>query len=63
MDRVHKEFIERVLTEAQLEGLEDYITLFCKKNKSEDEKAELESREVTLRKQIANLFKNDEQFN
>lgn len=62
MDKIHKEFIERVLNEAQLEGLEDYINLFCKKNKSEDEKVELESKEVSLRKQIANLFENDEQF-
>lgn len=62
MDRIHKDFVERVLQNAKLQGLEEYIDLFCKTSKSEKDISELEKREMDLRKQLAKLFSDDMEY-
>lgn len=62
IDRYHKEFIERVLSELTLEGIEEYISLLNKNHRSDEEEAQLQMSELALRSQISNAFKNDDEF-
>lgn len=62
IDRYHVEFIDRVMSEVNLTGLTEYMELFLKSNKSDEEKDLLVKKEVKLREEIANAFIKDPDF-
>lgn len=57
IDRYHKKYIEETLKNAHLEGLEEYMSLYNKANRSDQENKEFRRRQEVLRKQIANFLK------
>ena len=59
IDKYHRFFIDRVLHDAKIAGIDDYICLFNKHNKTDAEIEELKAIEANLRKQISELFKKD----
>ena len=62
MDRYHRDFIDRVLSNICLEGLDEYAELFYKKDRNDADKSRLTNIEEILRKQISNALKNDKEF-
>ncbi len=62
MDRYHRDFIDRVLGNICLEGLDEYAELFYKKDRNDADKIRLIKIEEILRKQISNALKNDKEF-
>lgn len=62
IDRFHLAFMERILSNIILKDLDNYISLFNKKDKDDNEKKLLEEHEENLRKQISDAFKNDPQY-
>ena len=50
IDRYHIDFIDRVLSEVRFDDLQDYIDLFRKKNKDENDKKQLDAFEAGYRK-------------
>ena len=70
IDRYHKAFIERVLSELKLQyakedklnSLEEVYSLYMKTQKSDADKKMLEQVQSNLRKQIANALTKDNQY-
>ena len=62
IDKYHRFFIDRVLHDAKIAGIDDYICLFNKHNKTDAEIEELKAIEANLRKQISELFKKDPEY-
>lgn len=70
IDRYHKAFIERVLSELKLQyakedklnSLEELYSLYMKTQKSDADKKMLEQVQSNLRKQIANALTKDSQY-
>jgi len=56
IDEYHKYFIEMVLCDFKLHGLETYETIFNKKEKDDTDKKEFDNIRNSLRKQIADAF-------
>lgn len=62
IDRYHIAFIEKTLSDVKLDGVDNYIELCQKKNKTEEDIQELQVLEVRLRCQIANHFSSQPEF-
>ncbi len=62
IDRYHKVFIEKVLKDVELVGLEEYYSLFNKPNRDESDNKKMESVEEAFRKTISKAFKNDDDY-
>ena len=59
MDKYHKEFIDKALSELQLDGLDEYYALYMSHERDEKKFKNIESK---LRKQIVSCFKKQENF-
>nr|QWN56480.1 DNase-dead CRISPR-associated endonuclease Cas12a [synthetic construct] len=62
LDRYYLSFINDVLHSIKLKNLNNYISLFRKKTRTEKENKELENLEINLRKEIAKAFKGNEGY-
>lgn len=64
LDEYYKTFIEHALTNVELDinSLEEYERLYNIKNKSDKEKADFDSVQKNLRKQIVKALKEDEKY-
>lgn len=62
IDRYHKEFIQRVLSEIRLNNINEYYELYIKTGRTEKENDALIKLEDALRKEIADAFKKDKDF-
>lgn len=62
LDRYHRAYIEGILSELSLRGVEAYADIYYKKNKSTDEMKELEKRESDLRKEISNALTDTQKY-
>ena len=62
IDEYHKAFIQKVLGELELEGLDEYYRLYNNAKKSDREKQDFTALQEKLRKQIGNAFKADPAF-
>lgn len=62
IDSYHKEFIEKVLDRVSIKGLDDYVVLYRKKEKNDNEKKKIKEFEADFRKQIASEFSKDELY-
>ena len=62
IDKYHKTFIERVLKDITLSGLEEYVEIYNKKEKDDADKKSLKTMEEKLRKQISGSFSKDKEF-
>lgn len=62
IDKYHIEFIDRVLSNVELNNLDEYFTLFEKANKTDSEKTEMLKLEANMRSQISKSFKNDSEY-
>lgn len=62
IDRYHIVFIDRVLQDIKLTGLDEYIDIFVKKEKTDVDKKNKKEHEARLRKQIADAFKKDSEY-
>lgn len=51
-DDYHRKFIENALKNVHLEGVEEYAELYCKRNKTEKERKEIDKAADNLRKQV-----------
>lgn len=56
IDRYHKHFIEQVLSDMTLNGLETYRKLYLRSSRSEKEEKEFAAIKADMRKQIAKTF-------
>lgn len=63
VDEYHKEFIDSVLFNFELEGLEPFAELYYKTGKDSIESKKMEDEEGKLRKQIGKAFTSDKRFN
>ena len=63
IDRYHKKFIEDTLRNVKLEGLDGYMELYCKRNRTDKENQEFRGYQESLRSQIVDFLKSDERFN
>ena len=57
-DEVHKDFIEKTLKNVNLENLDKYYKLFNVENRNDEQKKEFSELQESLRKEIADAFKN-----
>lgn len=62
IDRYHIAFIERILDKLELDNLSDYIALYNKRDKSDDDKNMMSEYETLFRKQISESFKQDKEY-
>ena len=62
LDRYYRDFINSVLTETCIEGVEEYSELYYRQNKSDDDRKKMADKEDNLRKQVANALKRDERY-
>lgn len=62
IDRYHKAFIQRVLSEIRLDNINEYYELYIKTGRTEKENDVLIKLEDALRKEIADAFKKDKDF-
>lgn len=62
IDRYHISFIDEVLSDVKLEGLEEYESLFHKGNRSEEEDERFSALEASFRKQIAGAFSSNKKM-
>lgn len=62
IDRYHIAFIDRVLDKLELSDLTDYVVLYNKRDKSDDDKNKMTEYEASFRKQIADSFKQDKEY-
>lgn len=62
IDEYHKQFIDKVLTNATLNSIDEYFELFIVKNRNQEEISKLDSIEDKLRKQVADNFSKDPDF-
>ncbi len=56
IDEYHKDFINKALDGLQLSGLEDFIDLYNKNDRSDEDKKQMIAMQTTMRKQIAERF-------
>lgn len=59
MDEYHRFFINEVLKEVKIDSLQEYATLYFKKNKDEKEKTEMMKMEERMRKLISSAFSSN----
>ncbi|MBE5923848.1 MAG: type V CRISPR-associated protein Cpf1 [Lachnospiraceae bacterium] len=62
IDRYHKDFIESVLGQIQLDGLEEYAKLYYEKQRNDQQEKQFDTIKKGLRKQISDAFKSFDQF-
>ena len=62
IDRYHKKYIDSMLSDFYLDGVESYAELYYKADKSEEEKTEMENCEAAMRKCIAAVLKSGNEF-
>ena len=62
IDRYHIVFIDRILDKLELSDISDYVALYNKKDKSDDEKNMMSEYEISFRKQISESFKQDKEY-
>lgn len=62
IDRYHTVFIERVLLETSLEELEEYLELYQKRDKDDNDKDRIRKLEENLRKSISKKLTDDNEF-
>lgn len=62
IDRYHISFIEKSLCDVKLDGVENYILLCLKKNKTDEDVMTISATEIALRKQISNIFLSQDGF-
>jgi len=62
IDRYHREFIEGVLDNVKLDGLEEYYMLFNKSDREESDNKKIEIMEERFRRVISKSFKNNEEY-
>ena len=63
MDDFHKKIIENSLSDIKLSGLDEVEKLYAIKNKSEGDKQRLDTILASLREEIANALKENEDYN
>mgnify|MGYP002577574975 CR=1 FL=1 len=61
-DDYHRKFIENALKNVHLEGVEEYAELYCKRNKTEKERKEIDKAADNLRKQVIKLMTTRDEF-
>lgn len=57
IDRYHKKYIEDTLRNVHLEGLDEYMNLYCKSNRSDEDNKQFQFNQADLRKQVVNYLK------
>ena len=62
IDRYHKMYIEDTLKNVTLSGLDEYMELYCKNNRSDEDNKKLTEVQVSLRKQIVKALTNDDRY-
>ena len=62
IDEYHKAFIQKVLENTKLSGLEGYMNLYSNAHRADREEKEFEACQSDLRKQISKSFKQDPAF-
>lgn len=62
IDRYHKMYIENALKNVHLEGLDEYMDLYCKGNRSDEENKAFKEIQESLRSQVAVFLGADERF-
>ena len=62
IDRYHKAYIESVLPNVRLEGVNVYAELYWKSGKSESDIKAMESYEAKMRKQIAKVLTSGDRY-
>ena len=62
IDEYHKAFIQKVLENTELNGLEGYMNLYSNAHRADREEKEFEACQSDLRKQISKSFKQDPAF-
>lgn len=63
MDEYYRQYIDEVLSDVHLEGLDGYARLYKIENRSEPEKAEFEQIQQELRDQVVDFLKSGERYN
>lgn len=63
MDEYYRQYIDDVLSDVHLEGLDEYARLYKIENRNESEKAEFEQIQQELRNQIVDFLKAGEKYN
>lgn len=63
VDEYHKAFIDSILSNFELEGLESFAELYYKTGKDTVESKRMEAEEGKLRKQIGKAFTSDKRYN
>lgn len=61
-DDYHRKFIENALKNVHLEGVEEYAELYCKRNKTEKERKEIDKAADNLRKQVIKFMTTRDEF-
>ena len=62
IDRYHQQFIDNVLDNIALEGLNEYQEYYCIKNRNEQQEKQFENIKKKIRKQISDAFTGNPKF-
>ena len=62
IDEYHRKFIENALKDVHLEGIEEYADLYCRRNKTEAERNELDKATGKLRKQVIKFMTKKDEY-
>lgn len=62
IDRYHKAYIEKILSNFIIEGISEYSPLYYKRNKTEQENKKMEQLENSFRKQISKALKSGSDY-
>lgn len=63
LDEYYRDYIDKVLSNVSLEGLEEFEQLYFVNNRTEIQKQEFTELQESLRKQIVNYLESDEAYN
>ena len=62
IDRYHRKYIDNQLKDAELSGVEESYSLYCKTNRTEKENTDLKKDLEKLRKQVSNFLTSSAEF-
>lgn len=62
IDRYHRKYIDNQLKDAELSGVEESYSLYCKTNRTEKENTDLKKDLEKLRKQVSNFLTSSDEF-